>query len=236
MLALTTPFAMKKITLTFDNGPTPGITEAVLETLRRHGVKATFFVIGGNLADARARSLLDDIAADGHWIGTHTLTHSVALGESNEPGYVEREIGEPQRLIGAHSHPQKLFRPYGNLGLIGEHLFSEQAVSWLLEHRQTCVLWNSVPHDWDDQAHWVERCLDDVARQDWTVVVLHDIADAALARLDELLSRLRADHVDIVQDFPDEVIVTRAGLPVSLRDAYVAGRNAQRAGHAPHEN
>ncbi|HVE10536.1 MAG TPA: polysaccharide deacetylase family protein [Paraburkholderia sp.] len=218
---------MKKITLTFDNGPTPGVTEPVLEILRRRGVKATFFVIGGNLSDPRARSLLDDIAADGHWIGTHTLTHSIALGESTEPGYVEREIGEPQRLIGTHSHAQKLFRPYGNLGLIGEHLFSEHAISWLLEHKQTCVLWNSVPHDWDDQAHWVERCLDDVARQDWTVAVLHDIADAALARLDELLGRLQTAQVEIVQDFPDDVIVTRAGMPVSLRDEYVAGRSAK---------
>jgi peptidoglycan-N-acetylglucosamine deacetylase len=219
---------MKKITLTFDNGPTPGITEPILEILRRRGVKATFFVIGANLSEPRALSLLDDIAAAGHWIGTHTLTHSVALGESNEPDYVEREIGEPQQLIGTHSHAEKLFRPYGNLGLIGQHLLSEQAVAYLLAHRQTCVLWNSVPHDWDDQAHWVERCLEDVAQQDWTVAVLHDIADAALARLDELLDRLQAAKVEIVQDFPDKVIVTRGGAPISLRDEYVAGRSGKR--------
>ncbi|MDR5756317.1 polysaccharide deacetylase family protein [Caballeronia sp. LZ035] len=215
---------MKRISLSFDNGPTPGVTEQVLATLRRHDVKATFFVVGSNLRDPRAAALLDAIAADGHWIGTHTLTHSVALGESDEPGYVEREIGEPQTMIGAHSHVEKLFRPYGNLGILGPHLFSEHAVDYLLAHKQTSVLWNSVPHDWDDPANWVDRLLADVDAQDWTVAVLHDIEGAAVLRLHELLTRLKAQHVEITQAFPDAVIATRAGAPVSLNDAYVMGR------------
>jgi len=224
---------MKRVTLTFDNGPTPGITERVLDVLRERAIHATFFVIGSNLADPRAFALLDAIAADGHWIGTHTLTHSIALGEATEPGYAAREIGEPQRLIGRYSRPEKLFRPYGNLGLIGEHLLSEDALAYLLEHRQTCVLWNSVPHDWDDQQHWVERCVADVARQDWTVVVLHDIDDAVLARLPELLDRLAAAGVEIVQDFPDDVILTRDGATVSLEPGHVAGRLARAGRPSP---
>src|SRR5579863_1093917 len=130
----------------------------------------------------------------------------MAFGECNEPGYVAREIGESQRLIGSHSHAEKLFRPYGNLGLIGEHPLSEDALAYLLEHRQTCVLWNSVPHDWDEPERWVERCLADVGHQDWTVVVLHNIESAALARLPELLDRLGPAGVEIVQDFPDDVV------------------------------
>lgn len=215
----------KKITLTFDNGPTPGVTERVLDTLAERGLRATFFVIGSNLDDPRANVLLARIAAEGHWIGTHTQTHTIALGEKPDAAYAATEIGEPQRRIGIYSHPEKLFRPYGNLGLIGKHLFSEAAVRYLLENRQTSVLWNSVPHDWDDPQHWVERCLGDVARHDWTVAVLHDIPDAAAERLPELLDRLTQARVAFVQDFPDEVVMTRGGRVVSLQDAYVAERS-----------
>jgi peptidoglycan/xylan/chitin deacetylase (PgdA/CDA1 family) len=217
---------MKRITLSFDNGPTPGVTEEVLATLREHGAKATFFVVGSNLRDPRAAALLDRIAADGHWIGTHTLTHSIAFGESDEAGYIEREIGEPQRMIGAYSHPEKLFRPYGNRGIIGPHLFSESAIDYLLAEKQTCVLWNSVPHDWDDPENWIDRLLADVDRQEWTVAVLHDINDAAVLRLDELLTRLRKHGAELTQAFPDDVIVTRAGALVTLKDEYVMGRTA----------
>lgn len=83
----------------------------------------------------------------------------------------------------------------------------------------------SVPHDWDDQAGWVGRCLADIARQDWTVAVLHDIANASLARLPELLDRLGDAGVEFTQEFPEKVILTRDGELVSLLDTYVAERN-----------
>jgi hypothetical protein len=89
------------------------------------------------------------------------------------------------------------------------------------------VLWNSVPHDWDDPEHWVERCLADVGHQDWTVVVLRDIENAALARLPELLDRLGQAGVEIVQDFPDHVVLTRGGATASLTPEHVAGRLAR---------
>jgi hypothetical protein len=82
-----------------------------------------------------------------------------------------------------------------------------------------------VPHDWEDQAHWVERCLSDVARQDWTVVVLHDFENAALQRLPELLDALAEQGIEIVQSFPEEVVLIRDGEPVSLKPSHVAGRS-----------
>lgn len=87
------------------------------------------------------------------------------------------------------------------------------------------MLWNSVPHDWDDPAGWVERCLADVDKQDWTVAVLHDIPEASLARLPELISRLSDAGVELMQEFPEEVILTRDGKLVSFSDTYVAERS-----------
>jgi peptidoglycan/xylan/chitin deacetylase (PgdA/CDA1 family) len=216
---------MKKITLTFDNGPTAGVTEAILAILAERGIKTTFFVLGNRIGDPVGAALLDKIVAHGHRVGNHSFTHSVAFGDSTEPGYAIREIGDTQALIDARGISGRLFRPFGNFGLLGPHLLSEEALAYLMEHRFTCIAWNSVPHDWDDPAHWVERCLQDVEKQDWTVVVLHDIENAAVKRLPELLDALEAQGVEIVQSFPEEVVLIREGEPASLKSNHVAARS-----------
>jgi hypothetical protein len=70
----------------------------------------------------------------------------------------------------------------------------------------------------------VERCLSDVAKQDWTVVVLHDIENASVKRLPELLDGLEKLGVDIVQSFPEEVVLICDGEPMSLKPGHVARR------------
>lgn len=212
----------KYVTLTFDNGPTPTVTPAVLEVLARRSIPATFFVIGDKLADQGARSLMRDAHAAGHWIGNHTLTHSVPLGEIGDEAAAVREIAETQRRIGPCAHPDKLFRPFGKSGRIGPHLLSRATLSLLLAQHYCGVIWDSVPRDWCDPDGWVDRCLADVDARDWTVVVLHDVADACLARLDELLDRLDARSVAYRQDFPDRVVLTRAGSTVSMSPSYLA--------------
>ena len=59
--------------LTFDDGPTPGVTEWILATLRKYDAKATFFVLGKNveLYPDLYRKILDE----GHAIGNHTYSH-----------------------------------------------------------------------------------------------------------------------------------------------------------------
>jgi len=173
----------RRVTLTFDNGPTPGVTAAVLELLARKGLAATFFIIGNKLSDPGARALMRDAHAGGHWIGNHTLTHSVPLGEARDAATARHEIEETQARIGACAHPDKLFRPFGKSGLIGPHLLSRAALSWLLERRYCCVLWTSVPRDWCDPDGWVDRCIADVEAVDWSVVALHDVAGPISAML-----------------------------------------------------
>jgi peptidoglycan/xylan/chitin deacetylase (PgdA/CDA1 family) len=62
--------------LTFDDGPDPGGTRAVLAVLARHGVRATFFIIGERAA--RHPELVAELAAAGHQIENHSLRHSWA--------------------------------------------------------------------------------------------------------------------------------------------------------------
>ena len=66
------------VTLTFDNGPAPGTTESVLDVLAERGIAATFFVVGTMLEAPGARALAERAAAEGHWIGNHSMTHADA--------------------------------------------------------------------------------------------------------------------------------------------------------------
>lgn len=59
--------------LTFDDGPTPGVTEWILETLRRYNAKATFFVLGKNAE--KYPDLYQKILDEGHSVGNHTYSH-----------------------------------------------------------------------------------------------------------------------------------------------------------------
>lgn len=63
----------KVIALTFDDGPTPGYTEAVLNTLRAHDASATFYLTGKECEDHP--ELLKAIVEAGHEIGNHTYSH-----------------------------------------------------------------------------------------------------------------------------------------------------------------
>ena len=203
--------SMKRVTLTFDNGPTPGVTENILDILLSRRILATFFVVGEKVANAEYLALAARARAEGHWIGNHTFTHSVPLGEKRVAAFARLEIEETQNLIGKLSHADKLFRPMGGGGVIGPHLLSRAALELLQAEKYSCVLWSSVPGDWKDQQGWVDRCVGEVTVRDWTVVVLHDVQNAALPRLPEFLDRLKEIGVEFRQDFPDDVMVTRRG-------------------------
>ena len=206
---------VKRVTLTFDNGPTPGITEHVLDILSARRIQTTFFVVGEKLARADSRALALRAHSEGHWIGNHSLTHSVPLGEKPDEEYARREIEETQNLIGELAHADKLFRPMGGGGSIGPHLLSRAALKLLVAGEYTCVLWSSVPGDWKDQEGWVDRCLSELAEREWTVVAIHDIENAAFPRLPEFLDRLESLGVEFRQDFPEDVVITRRGELVS---------------------
>ncbi|NSC23438.1 polysaccharide deacetylase family protein, partial [Streptomyces albus subsp. chlorinus] len=83
------------IALTFDDGPHPEHTPALLEVLRRHGVQATFFVVGENIAVYP--ELLHEIVADGHALGNHTYSHHQLT--RMRPGAIRSELGRTSELI-----------------------------------------------------------------------------------------------------------------------------------------
>src|ERR1051326_6923521 len=99
----------KKIYLTFDDGPIPEITPWVLDVLKEHHAKATFFCVGENVK--KNQVAFDRIINEGHAAANHSYNHLNGWRTKNE-AYFEN-VKQCDQLV--HS---KLFRPpYGKLKL-----------------------------------------------------------------------------------------------------------------------
>jgi peptidoglycan/xylan/chitin deacetylase (PgdA/CDA1 family) len=211
-----------KLTLTIDNGPTPGVTEPVLEILHRHAAPAMFFVVGRNVVDPAGRRLVEEEVAAGHVVGSHTWSHTVTFGHASDAD-VDRELDDGRRAVADAGGDGQLFRPYGAGGAIDDRLMSRHGAARLVADACTCVLWNSVPGDWLDPDGWITAAMADVERLAWSVVVLHDVPDASLGRLDEFLTRCTDAGVELTVDVPDDCTPIRAGVPSGSFDLLGVG-------------
>jgi peptidoglycan-N-acetylglucosamine deacetylase len=211
-----------KVTLTFDNGPEPDVTDQVLDVLRAEGIRATFFVIGRKLADPARRARAERAHAEGHWIGNHSLTHARPLGEREDRDGADDEIGGAQQLLGNLAHPDRLFRPFGGGGALGPSLLNRKALDYLCSCGFTCVLWNCIPRDWEDPAGWVDRALEQCRSKSWSLVVLHDLPTGAMSNLARFIAGLRGSGAEIVQEFPSDCVPVLRGRVMSSVDSYVA--------------
>ncbi|WP_329378256.1 polysaccharide deacetylase family protein [Streptomyces sp. NBC_01716] len=101
----------RSMVLTFDDGPDPRYTPGILKTLRRHDVRAMFFVCGG-MATGR-RDLLREIADDGHIVGNHSWSHPEL--PKLRPGGIRSEMERTSEVIERTlGRPPAWFRaPYG---------------------------------------------------------------------------------------------------------------------------
>jgi peptidoglycan/xylan/chitin deacetylase (PgdA/CDA1 family) len=132
------PLERNQIALTFDDGPTPGVTELILDELKRRDAKATFFMIGKHIV--AAPDLARRVLAEGHEIGNHTYTHPklTTLPDAD----VDMEIQRTQDAIDAHLHYRSAwFRPpYGLLRQNQAHVLQAKGLG--------IVMWNVDPGDW----------------------------------------------------------------------------------------
>lgn len=153
------------VALTFDDGPDPRSTPAILDGLDRLGWKATFFVLGSQVR--RAPELLDEILARGHELGVHGDRHVSHLRRPAQ--WTVADVTSARDLIeGRTGRPLRWFRPpYGAM-----------AASSLVAARRTglqTVLWTTWGRDWREQAT-AESVVADVTAT-WrpgATVLLHD--------------------------------------------------------------
>ncbi len=148
----------KVVYLTFDDGPTPEITDAVLDVLKTHNALATFFCVGHRIASYP--DIVARIKREGHLIGNHTMNHKNGKKTSNEE-YL-KDVQACSELIDTN-----LFRPpYGMIR-------SAQA-NHILQSMQV-VMWDVLCGDFDERLT-PEDCVKNVLTnvQEGSIVVFHD--------------------------------------------------------------
>ena len=152
------------IALTFDDGPDPRGTPAVLELLARERVSATFFLVGEQVE--RAPALAAEIAAAGHEVGVHGYRHRLLLRRS--PGALREDFARAAELLAeASGAPSRYYRPpYG--------VFSSAGLA-LARARWQPILWSRWGRDW--QARATARSISTRVTRDLRageVLLLHD--------------------------------------------------------------
>lgn len=209
---------MAKVTLTFDNGPEPAVTHHVLDTLAQYEINSSFFIIGRKMESAEGRAAVARAKAEGHWIGNHSYNHSVSLGDSDDPVAFDDEVTRTQEIIGDLAHPDRLFRPYCNAGVMDRRVFKRADLARLAEGGYSCVMFNALTGDWKDRDGWVARGLAEIAARPWTTLVLHDIAGwpdgnqvGAMQRLEEFLDLVSAAGHEFVQALDAECVPMQRG-------------------------
>ena len=208
----------KRVTITFDNGPTPGVTDQVLDILAERSLRAIFFVVANRVdGDAAARALLTRMVGDCHRVGNHSLTHGRPLGELREQETIA-EIATARDILREFTGENFLFRPWGTEGQLDRRCLNRTAVNYLVSGKHTCVLWNSVPRDWADPVGWIDRALADVRAREHTLVVVHDLPSGAMDGLPRFLDELERNGVTVTAELPTECVPIVDGHIVSPVD------------------
>ncbi len=158
------PELRDRIALTFDDGPEPLITPQILEILKQHRVKATFFVIG--VKAKQHPDIVRQIHAAGHVVACHDLTHG-SLGNFRMRRRLVRDIGRAaaivEEIIGRRP---ALYRP--PVGLTNPHLAGA-----LKRLGMRCVGWSRSARESGNRREDRLGQIGDLARGG-EVVLLHD--------------------------------------------------------------
>jgi peptidoglycan/xylan/chitin deacetylase (PgdA/CDA1 family) len=124
----------KTIYLTFDDGPTPEVTEWVLNLLDKYNAKATFFCLGENVKNHP--NIFRDYLERGHRIGNHTMNH--LQGYKTELNAYVKDVNDARQLIDS-----KLFRPP-----YGKCTFTQHKELKLMGY--STIFWSHLSYDFDN--------------------------------------------------------------------------------------
>lgn len=164
----------KELYLTFDDGPTPEITDWVLQILQEYDAKATFFCIGKNIESHP--DIFQSILKHGHSVGNHTFNHLKGW-KTKTKDYLD-DVKRTQYLINSKIENRQfsyenLFRPpYGK--------FKNKQSKVLQELGFKIVLWDVLSYDWDKSIS-EKACLENIIpkAKEGSIIVFHDSVKAS---------------------------------------------------------
>ena len=175
----------KVVALTFDDGPNPTTTTQALDTLSKYGIKATFFVLGKNVAGNE--EILKRMKSDGHVIGNHSWSHPVLSKLSLDEA--KKQITDTEaaltKVLGSSS---KLMRP--PYGAITDDIRNSLDLSF--------IMWNVDSLDWKSKNE--ASILTEIQREvkNGSIILMHDIHAETVHALPKVIDYLKGQGYDFV--------------------------------------
>ncbi|MBE6419094.1 MAG: polysaccharide deacetylase family protein [Akkermansiaceae bacterium] len=177
------------VAITFDDGPNSTLTPQVLDILKRHGARATFFVLGDNAS--RNPAILARAVAEGHEVGNHTFSHIKMSGSSAEK--IASEISRTNSIITSATgvRPKVMRPPYGatNAAIVNK-MFSEYGMR--------SILWSIDTEDWRHPGVGVvvQRAVG--GAKPGSIILLHDIHSSTIDAVEGIVTGLQARGFKLV--------------------------------------
>jgi peptidoglycan/xylan/chitin deacetylase (PgdA/CDA1 family) len=195
------------VAFTFDDGPNPETTPAVIDALEKYDIPATFFIVTQRLLGKhgeRSREVLADELAGGFTVGSHSVTHP-NLGKATG-ATLDKEIDASLKTLAIDAHrPIGLFRPpYGALSGAGRTRLHKLGL--------TEVIWSVDTLDWraKDAARLRKKVLTMIIKQNGGVVLMHDVKPITAKIIASVFDDLEAENCSRLADNREPII------PVSL--------------------
>ena len=174
----------KVLYLTFDAGYENGCTEKILDALKKHNVKAAFFLVGNYLE--QNADLVRRMVEEGHIVGNHTMHHP-DMSKISDPAAFEKELSGLEDLyqqITGKEMP-KYYRP-------PQGIYSEDNLRMAKEMGYKTVFWSLAYVDWNnDSQPTAEYAFSKLLPRthNGAVVLLHSTSQTNAQILDELLTK-----------------------------------------------
>lgn len=160
----------KELYLTFDDGPTPEITEWTLDILQQYNAKATFFCIGKNVVENP--TIFERIISEGHTIGNHTHNHKNGYHTATKK-YIKNTLLAEEQFQKFNLKNSKLFRPpYGKI--------KRKQAQKLRSLGYKIIMWDVLSADFDTNINH-KKCLQNVLNntENGSIIVFHDSIKAS---------------------------------------------------------
>ena len=177
----------KVLYLTFDAGYENGCTEKILDTLKKHDVKAAFFLVGNYLQ--KNADLVRRMVDEGHIVGNHTMSHPDMSAITDKEAF-QKELTELEDLFKEVTGKElpKYYRP-------PQGIYSEENLKMAKELGYKTVFWSLAYKDWDNNKQpTAEYALGKLIPRthNGAVILLHSTSQTNADVLDELLTQWKA--------------------------------------------
>ena len=195
------------VAFTFDDGPNPATTPAVLDALQKYNIPATFFIVTQRITGKhgeKSREVLARELEGGFLVGSHSVTHANLKHATG--AVLDKEINTSIKALAPEAHrPIGMFRPpFGSFNSLGRMRLKKLGV--------TEVLWSVDTLDWKakNADKLRKKVINMIIKQKGGVVLMHDVKPITAKIVADVFDDLEAENCRRLADKRDPII------PVSL--------------------